>query len=70
MAFCWQSAFAVLVSSFTPKALSFPSLPSELTREYEKIREANIREKEQLLRSLQGDWREFNESEGLAVGGS
>ena len=38
--------------------------------EYEKIREANIREKEQLLRSLQGDWQEFKESEGLAVGGS
>ena len=23
MAFCWQSAFAVLVSSFTPKVASF-----------------------------------------------
>ena len=38
--------------------------------EYEKIREDNIREKEQLLRSLQGDWQEFKESEGLVVGGS
>ena len=38
--------------------------------EYEKIREANIREKEQLLRSLQGDWQEFKETEGLAAGGS
>ena len=38
--------------------------------EYEKIREANIREKEQMLRSLQGDWQEFKRSEGLAVGGS
>ena len=38
--------------------------------EYEKIREDNIREKEQLLRSLQGDWQEFKESEGLVVGQS
>ena len=38
--------------------------------EYEKIREENIREKEQMLRSLQGDWQAFKRSEGLAAGGS
>ena len=36
--------------------------------EYEKIKAANVKEKEELLRTLQGDWQEFKESEGLVTG--
>ena len=35
--------------------------------EYEKIRAANIKEKNELLRTLQGDWQGFKESEGLVA---
>ena len=35
--------------------------------EYEKIRVANIKEKNELLRTLQKDWQGFKESEGLVA---
>ena len=37
--------------------------------EYEKIRAANIKQKEEFLRTLQGDWHEFKKSEGLVAAG-
>ena len=38
--------------------------------EYEKIRAANIKQKEELLRTLQEEWQDFKESEGLVAGRS
>jgi len=44
-----------------------PPVEEELS-EYEKIRAANIKQRKEFLQTLQGDWQEYKEDEGLVAG--
>jgi len=50
--------------------VSAQALPAEEMSEYEKIRAANMKQKEKLPRQLKRDWRGFKQSEGFVAGGS
>ena len=53
-------------SSSSENLAAQPLVPEELS-EYEKVRAANVKEKEGLLRQLKRDRRGFKESEGFAM---
>jgi len=44
-----------------------PPVEKELSQ-YEKIRASNIKQREEFLRTLQGDWQDYKETEGLVAG--
>ena len=44
-------------------------LATEEMSEYEKIRAANVKQKEELLKQLKKDWQGLKESEGFVTGG-
>ena len=46
------------------------TLVPEGISEYEKIRETNVAQRDEMLRQLKRDWQGYKESEGLAAGGS
>ena len=50
------------------KLVAAQPLVEEELSQYEKIRAANIKEKEEFLQTLQGDWDEYKEDEGLVAG--
>ena len=50
--------------------VSAQPLPAEEMSEYEKIRAANMKQKERMPRQLKRDWRGFKQSEGFVAGGS
>ena len=56
------------MNSSSSENLAAQPLATEEGSRYEKIRAANIKEKEKLLKQLKRDWRGLKESEGIVTG--